>query len=97
MALCPPSSDPIAQGLPTSSGSAFSALFFPLRKEWPMGWIGGRYSTSKFIEAIYGSHPSTSLNVPCAPGVNEQERGKISYQAEKPARSRPTLTASSFA
>ena len=32
---------PIAQGLPTSPGSAVTELFLPLRKAVPMGWIGG--------------------------------------------------------
>ena len=38
----PPSSDPIAQGLPIASGSATTELFFPFRKARPTGWTGGR-------------------------------------------------------
>ncbi len=42
IALWPPSAAPIAHGLPTSSGSATSVLFGPLRRSRPIGWIGGR-------------------------------------------------------
>jgi len=38
----PPSSEPMAQGLPSSSGPAVTLLFGPLRKALPMGWMGGR-------------------------------------------------------
>ena len=41
MAVWPPSSEPIAQGLPTSLGSGVVELLRPLRKAWPMGWMGG--------------------------------------------------------
>ena len=41
-AVWPPSSLPIAQGLPGSFGPAVSALFGPLRFVRPIGWIGGR-------------------------------------------------------
>ena len=51
MSLCPPSAAPIAQGLPTSSGFAVSALFVPLRLMRPIGWMGGKYSTSKPMSA----------------------------------------------
>ena len=37
IASCPPCSFPMAHGLPTSSGSGVSVLFFPLRKVRPMG------------------------------------------------------------
>ena len=43
----PPSAAPIAHGLPTSSGAASSVLLRPLRRSRPIGWIGGKYSTSK--------------------------------------------------
>ena len=33
--------EPMAQGLPTSPGSAVTELFLPLRKALPMGWMGG--------------------------------------------------------
>jgi hypothetical protein len=42
MAVCPPSGEPIAHGLPGSSGSTTSVLFFPLRSVLPIGWMGGR-------------------------------------------------------
>ena len=42
IASWPPSSEPIAQGLPGSSGPATRALLAPLRLVWPIGWIGGR-------------------------------------------------------
>ena len=42
MAVWPPSAEPMAQGLPGSSGPAPSVLFGPLRSVTPMGWIGGR-------------------------------------------------------
>jgi hypothetical protein len=95
IAVWPPSLDPMAQGLPTSSGAAVTALFFPLRFSRPMGWMGGRYSTSKPIAAIASRRSSTSSNVPCLFGVGEQERGKSSYHVEKRARSRSTCTARS--
>ena len=47
MSLCPPSAAPMAHGLPTSSGSAVNVLFVPLRLMRPIGWMGGKYSTSK--------------------------------------------------
>ena len=72
--LCPPSGPPMAQGLPTSSGAALRELFLPLRAVRPMGWIGGRYSTSNPIAAIAGKRSSTSRNVPCRPGCAAAER-----------------------
>ena len=42
----PPSSDPIAQGLPGSPGFAPVTLFRPLRFVSPIGWMGGMYRTS---------------------------------------------------
>lgn len=42
IASCPPSGEPIAQGLPGSFGPGVSVLFGPLRAVVPMGWIGGR-------------------------------------------------------
>ena len=49
--VCPPSSAPIAHGLPTSVDSATSVLLRPLRLTRPTGWMGGKYSTSKPIPA----------------------------------------------
>ena len=37
-----PSADPMAHGEPGSSGVGSRLLFFPFRKDEPMGWIGGR-------------------------------------------------------
>ena len=82
IALCPPSSAPMAHGLPTSSGRASSVLFGPLRRSRPIGWIGGKYSTSKPRRATYGSSASTSAKVPCRAGSFEAERGNSSYQVE---------------
>ena len=45
------------------SGPGSSVLFGPLRKAWPIGWIGGRYSTSKPIAAMSGSRRAASANV----------------------------------
>ena len=69
----------------------FGLLFGPLRSVTPIGWMGGRYSTSNPIDATYGNSFSTSANVPCFPGSEAAERGNISYQVEKRARSRSTL------
>ena len=49
-----PRPPPIAHGLPGSSGAGVSVLLRPLRKLRPIGWIGGRYRTSKPIAATYG-------------------------------------------
>ncbi|MDT4861140.1 hypothetical protein FQZ97_957320 [compost metagenome] len=95
IAVCPPSAAPIAQGLPTSSGPACSALLGPLRCSRPMGWIGGKYSTSKPMAAMAGRRASTSLKVPCTPGAGPVERGKSSYQVLKRARSRSANSGSS--
>ena len=42
IASWPPSSEPIAQGEPTSCGPGSSVLLRPLRLILPIGWIGGR-------------------------------------------------------
>ena len=47
IASWPPSKAPIAQGLPTSSVLASRVLLRPLRRSRPIGWMGGKYSTSK--------------------------------------------------
>src|SRR4051794_2917327 len=41
-AVWPPSSLPIAHGLPGSFGPAVSVLFGPFRFVLPIGWTGGR-------------------------------------------------------
>ena len=42
----------MAHGLPGSSGPPPIVLFGPLRNVRPIGWIGGRYTTSNPIAAI---------------------------------------------
>src|SRR5437588_12226851 len=90
MAVWPPSAPPMAHGLPGSVGSASVELFLPLRWVTPMGWIGGRYSTSKPAPATYGRRRSTSASVPWRPGSSDAEHGNVSYQALKRARGRST-------
>ena len=85
-----PMQPPMAQGLPASPSAAFGLLLGPLRSVMPIGWMGGRYSTSKPIAEISGSRASTSANVPCCPELCPAERGNSSYQVEKRARSRST-------
>ena len=60
----------------------FGLLFGPLRSVTPIGWMGGRYSTSKPIAEISGSSASTSAKVPCLPGVRPADRGNSSYHVE---------------
>lgn len=62
-----------------------------------MGWIGGRYTTSKPIAAMAGSRSAALRNVPltgCSPGSTTapSERGNISYQEPKRARLRSTTS-----
>src|SRR5437899_95240 len=64
IALCPPSGPPMAHGLPTSSGPAVSVLFLPLRAVRPIGWMGGRYTTSNPSSPTYGRILSASRTVP---------------------------------
>ena len=78
----------MAHGLPTSSEPAVSVLFLPLRAVRPIGWMGGRYTTSNPSSPTYGSILSASRKVPCRFGSVEVERGKNSYQELKTARSR---------
>ena len=94
IALCPPSSAPIAHGLPGSSAAGTSVLLRPLRLTRPIGWIGGKYRTSKPSAAMRGSRASQSENVPCPLPGGPHERGNISYQLEKRARSGSTMTGS---
>ena len=68
------------------------ALLRPLRATRPIGWIGGRYSTSKPISAMSSKRAATSAKVPWRPGSGMPSAGKSSYQAEKRARSRSTRT-----
>src|SRR6266508_3186554 len=71
----------MAHGLPGSVGPAASVLFGPFRWVRPMGWMGGRYTTSKPMRWISWSRWTQSAKVPCAPGMRPWERGKSSYQA----------------
>src|SRR3989442_9363478 len=80
----PPPSEPIAQGLPGSSRPASSVLSRPLRAVCPIGWIGGRYTTSKPISA-------TARKRLAAPSKPPSERGNSSYHAPYSARRRSTL------
>ena len=66
----------------------------PLRKLRPIGWIGGRYSTSKPIAATYGRGAAASSNVALRWDRCPAERGNISYHAPNRARSRSTVTPS---
>ena len=56
-------------------------LLRPLRLVRPIGWIGGRYTTSKPIDAMWSSRPIASRSV-CGPSAGATgERGKNSYHA----------------
>ena len=71
----------MAHGVPGSPSTHETALLRPLRDVMPMGWMGGKYSTSNPMPAMYGSHFSQSLKVPWRSGIGEHERGNTSYQA----------------
>ena len=71
---------------------ASSELFRPLRKLRPIGWIGGRYSTSNPMALTYGRRAAASSNVALRLGSVPAERGNISYHAPNRARSRSTVT-----
>ncbi len=90
----------MAQGEPTSSGPAVRVLFGPFRLILPMGWMGGRYTTSNPIAATRGSSAAAVAKVPCR-GVPSSfqppvERGKNSYQEPNSARSRSTTAVYAF-
>src|SRR5215207_7488632 len=91
MAVWPPSTPPIAQGLPGSSGAATSELLRPLRLVVPIGWMGGKYRTSKPRSAIWGMRAAASRNLALLVGSGPADRGNISYHVLKRARSRSTL------
>src|SRR5450759_3159291 len=96
IASWPPATDPVPYGEPGSVGRQVSELLRPLRLVVPMGWLGGRYTTSKPISAIAGSRSAAVCRVPevhllvrllySAPS----ERGKNSYHEPYSARSRST-------
>src|ERR1700751_3286989 len=94
MASWPPSSLPTPHGDPTSFGVAAGELLRPLRCPLPIGWIGGRYTTSKPISAIRGSSAAAVPKVPCTglPSAPHPpvERGNISYHEPKRASGRST-------
>jgi hypothetical protein len=83
---------PMAHGLPTSVAAASRVLFGPLRNERPIGWTGGRYSTSNPSPATYGRRSMTSASVPWRAVPSTVERGNSSYHALKRARSGSTCT-----
>src|SRR5689334_23125033 len=85
IASCPPPSEPIAHGEPTSSGSGVNELLRPLRFDTPIGWIGGRYRTSKPSSATRGRTSATPRKPP-------HERGNSSYHAPNRASTRSTST-----
>ncbi len=91
---CPPSGEPIAHGTPTSAGPGVRVLLRPLRNVVPIGWIGGRYTTSKPIAAIAGNRRAAVRKLPCGSSAVPSERGKNSYQAPYSARSRSTSNGS---
>ena len=39
-------------------------MFLPLRWAMPIGWIGGKYSTSKPMSRTYGNFRMTSSKLP---------------------------------
>ena len=92
----PPSSLPIAHGDPTSPGAAVGELLRPLRCTLPIGWIGGRYTTSNPISAMRGRSAAAVAKVPCTalPSASQPpvERGNISYHEPKRASGRSTQT-----
>lgn len=90
--VCPPSAAPIAYGLPGSPSTAVTELLRPLRFFAPIGWIGGMYSTSKFIARICASRLITSSKLPCRCGSPLCERGNNSYQLAKCAARRSDST-----
>jgi len=94
-AVWPPSALPMAHGQPGSADVQVVALLRPLRCVCPIGWIGGRYSTSNPICAISGRSRSQSRKVPCRPPL-PNERGNSSYHALNTAFGRSTMTANSL-
>ena len=82
---------PMAQGLPGSSGSAVTALLRPLRWVAPIGWIGGRYSTSKPIAAMSGrraSHVAQACRARRAPARRSAGTARTRWNSAR-ARDRP--------
>ena len=71
----------------------------PLRKADPIGWMGGRYTTSKPISAMASSRgtavrsvPETGSRRPMGSICTPSDRGKNSYQEPYRARSRSTTS-----
>ena len=100
MASWPPSSEPIAQGEPTSHGAGSRVLLGPLRLTRPIGWIGRQVH---HVEAEAGdvvqvlgrvgerAVPGRSAGAARSPASCAPiERGKNSYQAPNSARWRST-------
>ena len=86
MASWPPAGEPMAQGEPGSPGRAFSVLLAPFLAVVPIGWTGGRYTTSKPIAATASRRQAAVRSVPdlgCLLSgliLAPSERGKNSYQ-----------------
>jgi hypothetical protein len=76
-------------GLPGSPGSACRALLRPLRCCMPMGWIGGKYSTSKPMSRIIGRRACTSLKVPWRV-VGDRTREQLVPAGKRAGRSTST-------
>ena len=101
IASCPPSGEPIAHGEPGSPSAGVSVLLRPLRKVVPIGWTGGRYTTSKPMPATASSRlaavrsvPEAGARRPIGSTWTPSERGKNSYHEPYSARSRSTCTIS---
>ena len=85
----------MAHGEPGSCGPGLRVLFGPLRLVTPIGWIGGRYTTSKPIAATPSSRRVAVRKLPDfhRPSLRcfaPSERGKNSYHEPTPARRRST-------
>ena len=89
--------DPTAHGEPGSSKPAIGALSRPLRRLSPIGWMGGRQTTSKPMAATASRRFAAVRSVPACTEPSDcrtapSDRGNISYQAPTSARSRSTNT-----
>ncbi len=86
---------PDRPGGPDVVGPATNALFGPFRLILPIGWIGGRYTTSNPMAAMRGRSAAAVAKVPCR-GVPSSfqppvERGKNSYHEPNSARRRSAI------
>ncbi len=93
-ALWPPSAEPIAHGLPTSSGRAFERVVGALAVDAPDRLDGRKV---QHVEPHFGHVRQPRLDVskaPVARGAGAAERGNNSYQLLKPARLRSATSSS---